>query len=91
MLASFEKTTDHLFDAAVYNRMDTIEGVSECIIVGAPVPLGTGAFKLIKKNNFAPKPPRSLLLDSPQFNLPFVSSDTKPQGAEPEGSSNPLE
>ena len=32
MLASFEKTTDHLFDAAVFSRRDDIVGVSECII-----------------------------------------------------------
>ena len=32
MLASFEKTTDHLFDAAAYSRKDDIIGVSECII-----------------------------------------------------------
>ena len=32
MLASFEKTTDHLFDAAVFSRRDDILGVSECII-----------------------------------------------------------
>jgi DNA-directed RNA polymerase III subunit RPC1 len=46
MLASFEKTTDHLFDAALHGRTDRIRGVSECIIMGAPTPLGTGAFKL---------------------------------------------
>lgn len=50
MLASFEKTTDHLFDAAVHGRTDVIEGVSECIIMGIPIPLGTGAFKLLRKN-----------------------------------------
>jgi len=33
MLASFERTTDHLFDAAVHGRSDKIEGVSECIII----------------------------------------------------------
>ena len=49
MLASFEKTTDHLFDAAVHGRTDTIVGVSECIIMGIPIPLGTGLFKLLKK------------------------------------------
>jgi DNA-directed RNA polymerase III subunit RPC1 len=49
MLASFEKTTDHLFDAAVHGRTDTIVGVSECIIMGVPIPLGTGLFKLLKK------------------------------------------
>mmetsp|Transcript_12540 Transcript_12540/g.15241 ORF Transcript_12540/g.15241 Transcript_12540/m.15241 type:complete len:206 (-) Transcript_12540:151-768(-) len=49
MLASFEKTTDHLFDAAVHGRTDSIVGVSECIIMGIPIPLGTGLFKLLKK------------------------------------------
>jgi DNA-directed RNA polymerase III subunit RPC1 len=42
MLASFEKTTDHLFDAAVHGRTDAIVGVSECIIIGNMVPVGTG-------------------------------------------------
>ena len=32
MLASFEMTTDHLFDAAVHCRKDDVTGVSECII-----------------------------------------------------------
>ena len=49
MLASFEKTTDHLFDAAVHAREDAIVGVSECIIMGVPVPIGTGLFKLLHK------------------------------------------
>lgn len=42
MLASFEKTTDHLFDAAVHGRSDEIVGVSECIIMGIPIGIGTG-------------------------------------------------
>jgi DNA-directed RNA polymerase III subunit RPC1 len=46
MLASFEKTTDHLFDAALHGRTDTIDGVSECIIMGIPMPVGTGMFRL---------------------------------------------
>lgn len=49
MLASFEKTADHLFDASVHARVDDIVGVSECIIMGIPVPLGTGLFKIIHK------------------------------------------
>jgi len=48
MLASFEKTTDHLFDAALHSRRDNIVGVSECIIMGVPIPLGTGLFKLLR-------------------------------------------
>ena len=51
MLASFEKTTDHLFDAAVHSREDSIVGVSECIIMGVPIPIGTGIFKILHKNN----------------------------------------
>jgi DNA-directed RNA polymerase III subunit RPC1 len=68
MLASFEKTTDHLFDAAVHGRDDAIVGVSECIIMGIPIPLGTGLFKLLKKatapisNGIAKPKPRTLLL-----------------------------
>jgi DNA-directed RNA polymerase III subunit RPC1 len=30
--SSFEKTTDHLFDASFHSRVDNIVGVSECII-----------------------------------------------------------
>ena len=36
MLASFEKTTDHLFDASAYGKTDQILGVSESIIMGNP-------------------------------------------------------
>ena len=49
MLASFEKTPDHLFDAAVHARVDAVRGVSESIIVGTPIPLGTGLFKLLQQ------------------------------------------
>jgi len=57
MLASFEKTTDHLFDAACHGRTDTIDGVSECIIMGKTAPIGTGMFKLLKRATRAAKPP----------------------------------
>merc|ERR1712216_767659 len=53
MLASFERTTDHLFDAAVHGRTDSIVGVSECIIMGIPIPLGTGLFKVVKDDGDA--------------------------------------
>jgi len=56
MLASFEKTTDHLFDAAVHGRTDAVDGVSECIIMGIPVPVGTGMFKLLKRATRASAP-----------------------------------
>ena len=47
MLASFEKTTDHLFEAAVRRTTDTINGVSESIIMGIPIPVGTGLFRVL--------------------------------------------
>jgi DNA-directed RNA polymerase III subunit RPC1 len=46
MLASFEKTTDHLYDSAVNCRKDDVKGVSESIIMGNMMPVGTGLFKL---------------------------------------------
>ncbi len=49
MLASFEKTTDHLFEAAFYGKKDKIDGVSECIIMGVPMRIGTGLPTLIQK------------------------------------------
>ncbi|KAK1271858.1 DNA-directed RNA polymerase II subunit RPB1 [Acorus gramineus] len=46
MLASFEQTASHLFNASVNGRDDKIEGVSECIIMGIPMRLGTGILKV---------------------------------------------
>ena len=51
-LASFERTPDHLFDAAWRAKTDRIEGVSECIIMGRPMGLGTGAFGLVSGLKF---------------------------------------
>ena len=48
-LASFEKTPDHLFDAAIKGKTDKIEGVSECIIMGQSMRIGTGAMKVIRR------------------------------------------
>ncbi len=36
MLASFEKTTDHLFDAALHGRTDEITGQHPCLSLVAP-------------------------------------------------------
>ncbi|KAB8202923.1 hypothetical protein BDV34DRAFT_143405 [Aspergillus parasiticus] len=51
-LASFEKTADHLFDAGGAGRTDLVEGVSECIIMGKTVSLGTGAMEVVRRMNF---------------------------------------
>jgi len=47
-LASFEKTPDHLFEAAARGKTDTIDGVSESIIMGQSMKLGTGALQVIR-------------------------------------------
>ncbi|EGD81078.1 RNA polymerase III large subunit [Salpingoeca rosetta] len=75
MLASFEKTIDHLFDAAMRGTTDPIEGVSECIIVGKPMKVGTGAFSLLQSPPPNQQPPkrRKLLFDVDEYH-PHVRS-----------------
>ena len=52
MLASFEKTTDHLFDAAAFGKNDSISGVSESIIMGnAAANCGTSMYSPIFRLN----------------------------------------
>lgn len=48
-LASFEKTPDHLFEAAAGMKTDEIEGVSESIIMGQTMSVGTGAFHVVRR------------------------------------------
>ena len=36
-------------EPAAHGRRDTIVGVSECIIMGIPIPLGTGIFRLLQR------------------------------------------
>ena len=45
--AAFEVTVNHLLDAAVANETDELSGVTENVIVGQPIQLGTGDVKLI--------------------------------------------
>ncbi|CAI4229809.1 unnamed protein product [Auanema sp. JU1783] len=70
LLASFEKTMDHLFEAAFFSQRDQIHGVSECIILGTPITIGTGLFKLLHKTE---KPinlnTRTPIFEMPEFNL----------------------
>ncbi|KAF8563861.1 hypothetical protein P879_06895 [Paragonimus westermani] len=46
-LASFERTGDHLFEAAYHGQDDKLTGVTESIILGNPTRLGTGTFDLL--------------------------------------------
>jgi len=63
MLASFEMTTDHLYNSAIQCKKDDILGVSECIVMGNQAPIGTGLFKLAYDDSAKdPKPTNDKLL-----------------------------
>lgn len=66
LLASFEKTADHLFDAAYKGSRDKIVGVSERIIMGKPISVGTGSCSILydfkDEKSRVPKKRRPLLL-----------------------------
>ena len=51
MLASFEQTVDHLYDAAYYGVTDDIVGVSESVILGQNVRVGTGLCRILSAPN----------------------------------------
>nr|CAI39062.1 DNA-directed RNA polymerase III largest subunit [Paramecium tetraurelia] len=47
MLASFEKTMDVFFNAAIQGKQDSMNGASQRVIIGQNVPQGTGMFDLM--------------------------------------------
>lgn len=47
--AAFEVTVNHILDAAVRGEVDNLEGVTENVIVGQPIKLGTGDVQLVTK------------------------------------------
>lgn len=47
--AAFEETEKHILNAALYGEVDTLEGVAENIIIGQPIPVGTGTVELAVK------------------------------------------
>jgi DNA-directed RNA polymerase subunit A" len=44
--AAFEVTVNHLLDAAIHGEVDALDGVTENVIVGKPIKLGTGDVNL---------------------------------------------
>lgn len=65
MLASFEKTADHLFEAAYHCQKDKISGISESIIMGLPCLLGSGSMTMLEKPPILdPLEERPLLFES---------------------------
>lgn len=49
--ASFEETVEVLYDAAIFSEVDYLRGVSEKIIVGEAVQIGTGNFDILIDKN----------------------------------------
>ena len=47
--ASFEITTKHLLESSARGEVDRLEGIIENVIIGQPIPLGTGMVKLSMK------------------------------------------
>ncbi|HHI30410.1 MAG TPA: DNA-directed RNA polymerase subunit A'' [Candidatus Methanoperedenaceae archaeon] len=47
--AAFEVTVNHLLDSGVRGEIDELDGVTENVIVGQPVKLGTGNVKLVAR------------------------------------------
>lgn len=44
--AAFEETEKHILNAAIHGEVDTLEGVAENIVIGQPIPVGTGKIEL---------------------------------------------
>ncbi|ANQ10050.1 DNA-directed RNA polymerase subunit [Plasmodium coatneyi] len=66
MLASFEETNEHLFVSSFFKNKDEINNISESIIVGKNIPIGTGAFQLLYDYKFNREERKLTLLERAQ-------------------------
>jgi DNA-directed RNA polymerase subunit A" len=58
--AAFEETEKHILNAALHNEIDPLAGVAENIIVGQPIPVGTGTVELgVKQTIMKESSPKS--------------------------------
>jgi DNA-directed RNA polymerase subunit A" len=58
--AAFEETERHILNAALYGEIDTLKGVAENIIIGQPIPVGTGTVELQVKPELVTKKSKRL-------------------------------
>ncbi len=49
--AAFEVTVNHLLDAGMRGNIDLLKGITENVIVGQPIKIGTGDIRLVSKIN----------------------------------------
>ncbi|KAF2353837.1 RNA polymerase alpha subunit [Trinorchestia longiramus] len=80
MLASFEKTADHLYEASYHGQVNEINGVSESIITGKPINLGTGLFKIMNQHRRSDAVPASHKLS---LDIEDVEEDRMPMRRRP--------
>ncbi len=58
--AAYEETIKHLINAAAFGEIDPMRGVTENILVGKQIPVGTGSVKLaIRKEDMAKVKPKA--------------------------------
>ncbi len=58
--AAYEETLKHLIHAAAFGEVDPMRGVTENILIGKQIPIGTGSVRLaIKKENMAKIKPQT--------------------------------
>ncbi len=58
--AAYEETLKHLIHAAAFGEVDRMKGVTENILIGKQIPIGTGSVRLaIKKEDMAKIKPKS--------------------------------
>ncbi|NEU57953.1 DNA-directed RNA polymerase subunit A'' [Halorussus sp. MSC15.2] len=57
--AAFEVTVNHLLDAAIHGEVDDLNGVTENVIVGKPIKLGTGDVDLRMGSSMSSEPEAS--------------------------------
>lgn len=63
-MASFERTTEHLYNAAVLQRKDRNLSVSDSIIIGKPIAIGTTSFSVLMDKGGYCKPMASAAVKS---------------------------
>lgn len=67
------KSSEHVSAFLCQAISHSFVGVSECIIMGKPINLGTGLFKLLHTVDKAQPAPRSVIFDSPDLHIPGYS------------------
>ena len=81
--AAFEVTVNHLIEAAVYGEVDDLNGVTENVIVGKPIKLGTGDVSLRMRHG-SHVPPGLKKKSKPKPPSPSKSPAPSPESEQPE-------